>query len=86
MKNTAVKKKKPIKDKIKTTEPKSSPPIIVTLPNTTELKMKAILAIAEATKNISHALISTNVNISISDVVMNNVADCGIKVGFPPSA
>lgn len=47
-------------------------PINVALPNTTEIKMQAILATAEALKTLAKAIDGTNIQITLS----NNLVHC----------
>lgn len=60
-------------------------PINVALPNTTEQKMAAIVAVANAINNLSKALISSNVNVTVANNTVN-YCDVGLKISSPDSA
>lgn len=59
-------------------------PILVAIPNTTELKMKAILAAAQAVENVSKALISVNTRVEVSNCDIRN-SDIGINIATQES-
>ena len=56
-------------------------PVNVAIPNTTELKMKAILDVAAAVKEVALALNSVNVQVTISDNIISNAKGDAIHIG-----
>jgi len=61
--------------------PNPTPPLIVAVPNTSDLKMRALLELAQATQRIARALESTSVSITISGCTISS-EKTGIEVGF----
>jgi len=61
--------------------PNPTPPLIVAVPNTSDLKMRALLELAQATHRIARALESTNVDITVSGCTIS-AQGTGIDVGF----
>lgn len=49
--------------------------INVALPNTTREKMEAIVAVAHAIENLSKALVSTNVEVTISNNTISGIGE-----------
>jgi len=58
---------------------KTQPPINVAIPNTTVEKMEAIVSVAHAIENLSKALISVQVDVTVSNCTING-ADTGIHI------
>jgi len=58
-----------------------SGPINVAIPNTTKEKMEAIVALSHAITNLSKALISTQVDVTISNNTIHD-ADTGISISL----
>jgi hypothetical protein len=75
--------KKQIRSKIKPVP--VGPPINVALPNTTTLKMEAILVVARAIENLTKAITSTNVHVSVANNHIQG-AEYGIHIAAPESA
>ena len=63
---------------------KKDPPVNLILPSTTQDKMEAIVELSKAVNNLSKALISTNVEVTIANNVVTG--DGGINVRSPESS
>ena len=67
-------------------EKRCNEPVNLVLSNTTEQKMEAIVSVAKAIENLSKALISTNVNVTISNNVIMNSERNGIDISSIPES
>lgn len=61
----------------------NSPPLVVALPSTTELKMQAILKVSDAVLEVAKALNGVNVRVEIAGCVITNT-ETGIKIVEKP--
>lgn len=60
---------------------RSTPPVNVAIPNTTDLKMRAILALAEANKSLAQAIDGVNVKVEVSNNTISG-SETGITIGM----
>lgn len=60
-------KKKATTSQFPPSPPSNTPPVIVAMPNTIEEKMRAMTALARAIENLSDALKSTHMQVTVQD-------------------
>ncbi len=71
--------KKPSKPQEKTPAPQSDPPVNVAIPNTSALKMRAIVSLSEAVRALAQTLDGVNTKVSIMNNCISN-SDTAIHV------
>ena len=59
----------------------SHPPVVVAIPNTTQQKMEAILALARSNESLARALESVNVNVRLEHLNISNT-HTGVRIGL----